>query len=78
MIALLVGLFADRILVFDSAAAALYGTIRATREAAGKPISVEDAMIAATARADMLSIVTRNGADFAGCGVRIVDPWSEE
>ena len=41
-------------------------------------ISVEDAMIAATARAYALSVVTRNGADFAGCGVPVVDPWLED
>lgn len=76
MIALLASVFADRILAFDSAAAALYGTIRAAREAAGKPISVEDAMIAATARAYALSVVTCNELDFGGCGVRVVNPWS--
>jgi toxin FitB len=68
--------FAGRIMAFDTAAAALYGAIRAEREAAGKPISVQDAMIAATARAYGLAIATRNGDDFAGCGVRIVNPWS--
>jgi toxin FitB len=78
MIALLGSVFADRILAFDSAAAALYGAIRAARETVGKPISVEDAMIAATARAYALSVVTRNGVDFAGCGVRIVNPWSDD
>jgi toxin FitB len=41
--------FAGRIMAFDTAAAALCGAIRAEREAAGKPVSVQDAMIAATA-----------------------------
>src|SRR5690242_21452348 len=72
MIALLSTVFADRILVFDAAAAALYGTIRATRERAGKPISVEDAMIAATARAFGVAVATRNVADFEDCGVHVV------
>jgi predicted nucleic acid-binding protein len=70
--------FAMRILAFDSAAAELYGLIRSRREAVGKPISVADAMIAATARAYGLAIATRNGGEFAGCGVRIMDPWSAE
>ncbi len=70
--------FATRILAFDSAAAELYGAIRTRREAIGRPISVADAMIAATARAYSLAIATRDGDDFAGCGVRIVDPWSAE
>jgi hypothetical protein len=43
-------------------------------EEAGKPIAVQDAMIAATARAYGLAIATRNGDDFAWCGVQIVNP----
>jgi toxin FitB len=68
--------FAGRILAFDSACAALYGEIRAGREAGGKPIAVEDAMIAATARAYGVALATRNVSDFAACGVgRIANPW---
>ncbi len=68
--------FRDRTLTFDSASAAIYGELRAAREAAGKPILVEDAMIAATARAYGAVVVTRNVADFVGCGVEIVNPWT--
>ena len=67
--------FRARILDFDSACAALYGEIRSGREAAGKPIAVEDCMIAATARAHGTIIATRNVADFQACGVEIVNPW---
>jgi predicted nucleic acid-binding protein len=67
--------FSARILPFDSACAALYGKIRADREAAGQPISVEDGMIAATARANGATIATRNLVDFRDCGVDIVSPW---
>ena len=67
--------FAARILRFDSACAALYGKIRARREAAGRPISVEDAMIAATARAYGAIIATRNLTDFRECDVDLVNPW---
>lgn len=75
--AFLATVFAGRIMAFDTPAAALYGAIRAEREGTGKPISVQDAMIAATARAYGLAIATRNGDDFAGCGVLVVNPWSE-
>lgn len=68
--------FADRILAFDSSAADIYGAIRTSRERAGHPIAVEDALIAATARAYGLAIATRNEDDFAGCGVQIINPWS--
>jgi toxin FitB len=36
---------------------------------------IEDAMIAATALALGLTVVTRNGRDFAGFGVRVFDPF---
>jgi predicted nucleic acid-binding protein len=75
-IAVLFAGFNARILPFDSATAALYGTIRSTRQSTGKPISIQDAMIAATARAYTLSIATRNQKDFIGCGVRVVNPWT--
>lgn len=69
--------FQDQILPFDRFCAALYGEIRSTREAVGKPIEVEDAMIAATARAyGAEAIATRNLKDFADCGVNIINPWA--
>jgi hypothetical protein len=65
-------------LPFDGACATHYGIIRVARQSAGKPISVQDAMIAATARAYGVAVATRNAGDFAGCDVRVVNPWSEE
>jgi hypothetical protein len=70
--------FASRELAFDTTAAASYGAIRAARAVAGRPIVVQDAMIAATARAYGLMIATRNVDDLDGCGVRIVNPWRPE
>jgi hypothetical protein len=70
--------FATRILPFDSASAILYGKIRVARRSAGMPISVQDTMIAATARAYGVAIATRNTGDFSGCGVRVMNPWSGE
>lgn len=68
--------FRDQILVFDRLCAALYGEIRHVRKAAGRPISVQDAMIAATARAyGAQAIATRNLKDFADCGTALIDPW---
>jgi predicted nucleic acid-binding protein len=69
--------FHDQVLRFDRTCSAFYGEIRHVREAAGRSITVEDAMIAATARAyGVARIATRNTRDFAGCGVELIDPWA--
>lgn len=39
------------------------------------PRAERDALIAATALVHGLSVVTRNGADFAATGVALIDPW---
>ena len=64
-----------RVVPFDRACAAAYAQIRTSREAAGRPISTEDAMIAATAVVHGYSVVTRNVSDFAGCGAPVLNPW---
>ena len=38
---------------------------------------LEDMLIAATAMAHRLTVVTRNTRDFAGFGVPVLDPWRE-
>jgi toxin FitB len=69
-------MFKGQVFAFDRLCVSHYADIRSQREAAGRPISVSDAMIAATARAYSAdAIATRNVRDFGGCGVEIVDPW---
>jgi tRNA(fMet)-specific endonuclease VapC len=48
------------ILHWDSAAASVYGPLRAAQERKGRPLSVEDLMIAARALAAGLILVTRD------------------
>ena len=67
--------FAGRILPFDEDAARAYATIVASRNAAGRPISQLDAMIAAIARTHRATVATRNTGDFEHCGLQLVDPW---
>jgi len=73
-------MFADdmegRVLVFDSTAAEAYGRIMVERRAAGRPISVPDAMVASVARAFEATVATRNIRDFEGCGITVIDPWA--
>ncbi|MHB8836126.1 MAG: PIN domain-containing protein [Candidatus Methylomirabilia bacterium] len=56
--------FSGRCLPFDAGAAAVYAAIVAARTRLGSPISVEDAQIAAIARAGGLALATRNVKDF--------------
>ena len=67
--------FEGRILAFGSEAAFPYARIAADRRRAGRPISGLDAQIAAIARTVGAVIATRNVADFADCGVEVVNPW---
>jgi predicted nucleic acid-binding protein len=69
--------FSDRTLPFDNPAADLYGLIVAERERAGRPISHEDAQIAAIARARGATVATRDTAGFDGVGLRIVNPFEK-
>ena len=69
------GLFAGRILPFDSSAARIYAQIAAVRRAAGRPITQFDCQIAAIARSRGMAVATRNARDFADTGVEIIDPW---
>ena len=68
-------LFAERIFPFDSAAAREFALIVADRRRAGRPIEAFDAEIAAIARSRGMSVATRDIADFADCGVALIDPW---
>ena len=68
--------FAGRVLPFDRGAAQAYALIAAGRRAAGHPISHADCQIAATARSLRASVATRDVSDFEGCGIEVIDPWS--
>jgi predicted nucleic acid-binding protein len=70
--------FAGRILPFDSAAASAFVLVFLERRAAGRPIRLADCQIAATARAQGAAIATRNTADFAGCGIAVIDPSAHQ
>ncbi|MXW30027.1 MAG: type II toxin-antitoxin system VapC family toxin [Chloroflexi bacterium] len=67
--------FAGHILPFDSAASHTYGSIVADRRTVGRPISTQDCLIAAIARAHGAGVATRNVSDFEGCGIEVTNPW---
>ena len=67
--------FEGRVLPFDDEAARAYAAIFAARRRVGRPGTPFDLMIAAIARSLGASVVTRNTADFDGCGVEVINPW---
>ncbi len=68
--------FHQRCLPFDSRAASHYAQIVSHRQRIGRPISTEDAQIAAIAVNHGHRLATRNVADFADIeALSIVNPW---
>lgn len=62
--------FPDRVLPVDTAVAEAWGRMNAIR-----PAPVIDALLAATAKANGLTLVTRNAADVAGLDVDVLNPF---
>jgi toxin FitB len=56
--------------------ATLAGGLRGELRADGRTRTQADMLIAATARAHDLVLVTRNERDFEGCGARVLNPFS--
>lgn len=63
--------FGHRVLQVDERVADEWGRMNAIR-----PLPVIDALLAATARANGLIFVTRNGSDVQGVGVDILNPFT--
>lgn len=65
-------MFADRILAVDLSVARAWANLRID---AARSLSHVDSLIAATAAAHSLIVVTRNERDFADLGVAVENPW---
>ena len=71
--------FSGRCLPFDSQSAEVYAQIVANRQRLGKPITTEDAQIAAIALTANIVLVTRNTKDFVEInGLKLVNPWESD
>jgi toxin FitB len=66
--------FNDRILSFDSATATVAGELEAAALSRGLAPGMADAMIAATARRNELTAVTRNVRHFRMFGIDVLSP----
>jgi predicted nucleic acid-binding protein len=67
--------FRHDVLPFDERSARAYAELNEHRSRAGRPLSVEDGMIAATCLTFGATLATRNVLDFEGLGIDVVDPW---
>jgi predicted nucleic acid-binding protein len=67
--------FEGRILPVDRSIADRWGLVRAQAQLKGRPISVIDALLAATALQHNLTIVSRNASDFSVVDLAVVNPW---
>ena len=68
--------FFEKCLPFDFEAAGEYAKIVASRNHQGRPVTVEDAQIAAIAITADIVLATRNTKDFLGiAGLKLINPW---
>ena len=68
--------FAGAVLAYDEPAARHYARLQELRRAAGRPLAVEDGMIAAICTSRGATFATRNTADFTGLDLDLIDPWA--
>ena len=67
--------FSGRLLPVDMTVVERWGRLLA---AAGRPLPTVDSLLAATALAHQLVMVTRNARDFQGLGVTVLNPWEDQ
>jgi len=71
----LVERFTGRILEIDLETALYWGRLQGETEKAGEKLPLMDSLIAASAAAHGLIVVTRNVRDIERCGVKVCNPW---
>lgn len=67
--------FDRRVLAFDADAAKAYPQIVLNRKMMGQEIPAEQAMLAAITRSRGAVLATNDERAYAGCGIRVVNPW---
>jgi predicted nucleic acid-binding protein len=68
--------FSGRILVITEETALAWGRIVGASELAGRPLSVIDSLLVATANVQRMALVTRNVQDVEGLGVPVINPFA--
>lgn len=69
-------LFRGRVLPFDEAAVTAYAELRAAAIKKGRAIGDSDGYIAATAKANGLTVATRDTSPFEAAGLKVINPWA--
>lgn len=67
--------FEGRILQVDRSIGDRWGLLRAQAQAKGRPVSIVDGLLAATALEHGLTMISRNVSDFAAVGLAVINPW---
>ena len=68
--------YAHRILPLDRAGAEWAATFRANARRSGHTVDMVDALVAGIARANAVTVATRNVADFRPFDVEVFNPWT--
>lgn len=69
--------YQSRLLPVDVAVAETYGQIQGKAMKKGRPVSVQDCWIAATALTHSLPVVTRDDAGLASTRALVFNPWAK-
>ena len=67
--------FRGKIIPVDTDVIMEWGILSAQVESVGKPMPAIDSLIAATAKANQLTLITRNVRDFEATGMKVLNPW---
>ncbi len=70
--------FVGRVLPFDMACTRAYADVLAAARKAGSGIEAADAVIAAIAVENGLSVATRDVSPFLAAGVKVINPWEDQ
>lgn len=73
----IVASYGDRILPLERDGAEWGALFRVQANRAGRLLRISDALIAGIARANDLTVATRNVRDFEGLDVEVFNPWEE-
>lgn len=73
----LVPSFMGRVQPVTQAIADRWGALSARRQIIGRPLSIADGLIAATALENKFTLVTRDVEDYEDLGLAILNPWDQ-